>query len=126
MEKVLKAKKIWLIAAIASASLGALSVVGIVIFALKLLYVPLGLSIAFVAHAFYGCPFYLIAFGNARLCERTVTAVSDKGVFDIDLISEDIKAKPNFTKKIVEKCINKGYLLGYTLDGDKLVGSSSN
>ena len=37
-----------------------------------------------------------------------------------------IKAKPNFTKKIVEKCINKGYLLGYTLDGDKLVGSSSN
>lgn len=126
MEKVLKAKKIWLIAAIASAALGALSIAGIVIFALKLLYVPLGISIAFVAHAFYGCPFYLIAFGNARLCERTVTAVSDKKIFDIELISEEIKAKPNFTKNIVEKCINKGYIEGYMLEGDKLASTAPN
>ncbi len=126
MEKVLMAKKIWLIAAIASAALGAVSIAGVVIFSLKLLYVPLGISIAFVAHAFYGCPFYLIALGNARLCERTVTAVSERGVFDIDSISDEIKAKPIFTKKIVDKCISKGYLTGYKLEGDRLASTSSN
>ena len=121
MEKVQRNKKIWLISAIASAAFGLASVAGIVIFAMKLLYLPLGICIALVANAFYGCPFYLIAFGNSRLCERAIKAICETGLLDIDSISEAIMAKPKFARTIVEKCINKGYIKGYAFDGDKLI-----
>ncbi len=125
MEKVKKIKKIWLITGISSAVLGAASIVGIVLFAINLLYVPMAISIAFTAHAFYGCPFYFIAFGNARLCERVVTAVLEHGLTDIESISKFTMAKPDFAKSLIEKCLMKGYLTGYMLDGDRLVSLES-
>lgn len=121
MEKVLKTKKIWLAWGIASAVLGVASIVGIVLFAINLLYVPMAISIALTAHAFYGCPFYFLAFGNARLCERTVLAVSEHGLTDIESIAKFTMTKPNFANAVVEKCLLKGYLTGYMLDGDRLV-----
>lgn len=121
MEKVQKIKKIWLITGIASAVLGVASIVGIAVFAINLLYVPMAISIALTAHAFYGCPFYFLAFGNARLCERAVSAISEHGFTDIESIAKFTMTKPNFAKTVVEKCLLKGYLTGYMLDGDKLV-----
>ncbi len=121
MEKAVKIKKIWLITGIASAVLGVASIVGIVLFAINLLYVPMAISIALTAHAFYGCPFYFLAFGNARLCERAVSAVLEHGLRDIESIAKFTMTKPNFTKTVVEKCLIKGYFTGYMLDGDKLV-----
>ena len=121
MEKVQKIKKIWLITGIASAVLGVASIVGIVVFAINLLYAPMAISIALTAHAFYGCPFYFLAFGNARLCERAVSAALEHGLTDIESIAKFTMTKPNFAKTIVEKCLLKGYLTGYMLDGDKLV-----
>lgn len=121
MERVVRIKKIWRITGIASAVLGVASIVGIVLFAIKLLYVPMAISIVLTAHAFYGCPFYFLAFLNARLCERTVSAVSEHGLKDIESIAKFTMAKPNYAKMLVEKCLIKGYLTGYMLDGDKLV-----
>lgn len=121
MEKVLKTKKIWLITGIVSAVLGVAAIVGIALFAVNLLYVPMAISIALTAHAFYGCPFYFIAFGNARVCERIVAAILEHGLLDIESISKYAMVKPGFAKTLVAKCLLKGYLEGYMLNGDILV-----
>ncbi len=110
MKKIKIVKYIWLAAALLSVLLGAAAIAGILISSLKLLYIPLVISLIFAAHAFYGTPFYFIAYSNMRLTERAAEAVVAKGLTELSDIAECINLNSDFCRKLLEKAIRKNYI----------------
>ena len=104
MEKISKLKIIWLSVFTASLAIGAVSLVGIFIFAAKLLYVPLGISVALTAHAAYGCPFYFIIWRNLTFAAKIELATGEMGLSD-SAATEYVGLKPEFYEKLKSKYI---------------------
>ena len=75
MDGIVKRKRILLAVAITSLILGASAIAGIIFFILRLWYIPMALCIAVTAHGFYGCPFYFIAYSNAKKREVLFSAL---------------------------------------------------
>lgn len=123
MKKLLTHRKIWLSVGIASAVLGLLGIVGIPLFALNSKFVLMGICIALVAHCFYGCPFYFIAFANTRVYGRIVDAVEEKKLRELENIAQYAMIKEESIKAFVEKVISRGYLSGYAISEGRLVSS---
>ena len=109
MDKLKRHKKILLTVAVLSAVIGAISVIGIIFFILRLWYVPMALCIAVTAHAFYGCPFYFIAYSNAGICERVIHSIND-GEDSLEAIAKRADIKPEFAKTLIRKALSKGYI----------------
>ena len=95
--------------AISSLSLGILSIAGIIFFILKLWYLPMALCIALTAHAFYGCPFYFIAYANAKISEKIIREI-EGGESDISVIADRVGVRHDFTEKLIEKSRKRGEL----------------
>ena len=109
MERLVARKKLFLTVAITSAVLGIVSIAGIIFFILKLLYVPMVLCIIVTAHGFYGCPFYFIAYDNAKKCKILLLEIQN-GEKSIKTIAERAGLKVEFAEKLIEKAISKGYI----------------
>ena len=109
MEKLLGRKRMLLAVAISSLSLGILSIAGIIFFILKLWYLPMALCIALTAHAFYGCPFYFIAYANAQISEKILREI-EGGESDLAVIADRAGVKPDFAEKLIEKSRKRGEL----------------
>ena len=102
MEKIKKLKTVWLSVFIASGAIGVCSIVGIFIFASKLLYLPLGICIALTAHAAYGCPYYFIIWRNLTLAAKIELATGEMGLSDAEA-AEYVGVKTEFYEKIKTK-----------------------
>ena len=102
MEKIKKLKVVWLTVFIASAAVGAVSLVGIFVFATKLLYVPLGICIALTAHAAYGCPFYFITWRNLTLACKALLFAGEGGLSDAE-VAAGVGITPQLYEKIKTK-----------------------
>ena len=109
MDKIKKIKRIWLAVAAVSVFLGAVCLALAVIFAMKLLYAPLIVSLVFVAHAFYASPFYFIRFSNMRITEKIVEASLSLDTLCIQEIADYVKIQPGFCEKLLSKAIEKKY-----------------
>ncbi len=80
MKRIKTLKAVWLTAATVSLVLGVLGLAGAVLFALRLLYVPLVISILLAAHAAYGVPYYFREYFDIRIVERLIlSGASDVG-----------------------------------------------
>ena len=110
MEKLLKAKKIQFIIAVASLAVGILSIAGIIFFILKLLYVPMAICIALTAHGFYGCPFYFLNNAKLKICIAMLAYIEQNKSADISQIAAAVGIKQEFAEKLMKKCIEKGYI----------------
>ena len=124
MKKLLSHRRIWLSVGIVSAITGALSVVLVVLFAIKFKFVLMGISIAFLAHAFYGCPFYFIAYANTKVYGRIVDAVENQKIKELSVIADYAMMKEDFIEGQVKKTIAKGYLLGYMISDGRVLKPS--
>ena len=109
MEKLSGRKRLLLTVAITSLLLGVLSIAGIIFFILKLWYIPMALCIAVTAHAFYGCPFYFIAYANAKISEKIIHEI-EKGEADLAVIATRVGVKADFVEKLIEKSRKRGEL----------------
>ena len=109
MERLEKHKRLLLAVAIASAVLGAASIAGIIFFILKLWYIPMVLCILATAHGFYGCPFYFIAYANAKKCEIILSEIQD-GEKDLGLIAERAGIRVSFAEKLISQSVSRGYI----------------
>ena len=124
MKKLRTHRIIWLTVGILSAVLGILGIIGIPIFALNVMFVPMGISIALLAHAFYGCPFYFIAFANTSIYERILTAVIKEKISELPLIAQYAMVKESSIRFLLEKVIKKGYLEGYMISEERVLKPS--
>ena len=104
MEKIKKLQAVWLSVFIASGAIGVFSIVGTFIFASKLLYVPLGICIALIAHAAYGCPFYFIIWRNLIIAAKIELAIGEMGLSDAEA-AEQVGLKPELYEKIKSKYV---------------------
>ena len=109
MKKLQGRKRLLLAVAISSLLLGILSIAGIIFFILKLWYIPMVLCIALTAHAFYGCPFYFIAYANAKISEKILREI-EGGESDLAVIADRAGVKPDFAEKLIEKSRKRGEL----------------
>ena len=124
MEKLLRAKRLWLFWAVGSVVLGGISIAGIIFFILKLWYVPMAVCILITAHGFYGCPFYFIEYSNIKRCELILNAI-DVGDRDLSVIAEKAMVREDFAKVLIEKAVKKGYITGYMLGEEKIIEKSA-
>ena len=119
MKKLHKKEKAWLAVAIASISVGAISIVFDIIFAVNLSYIPLLVSLVLTAHGFYGAPFYFNAWLNAKTTRKIISLLEEKGSLTVEGVSALTGLKPLFAKKHIEKHIMKK-TVGYSFDGEVL------
>ena len=101
MDEIIKKKKILLALAITSLILGAFAIAGIILFILKLWYIPMAICIAVTAHGFYGCPFYFIGYSNAKKNEILLTEI--KGGKSIDEAAKTAGVKLCFAAELLGK-----------------------
>ena len=121
MERLLKVKKTALAIATVSLALGVISVFGAVLCSLKLLYIPLILCVLFAAYAAYGCPFYFLAYANAKLSVKIFRTVAEEETYSIGSIAAAVGIKEDFARTIIGKTIRKEYIRGFSFDGENLI-----
>ena len=115
MKSISVRKRVWLLVAIASLVLATLGMAGVFVFALKLRYVLLGISVFLVGHGLYGAPFYLVAFDNFRATEKILSAM-ESGADTLSEISEKTRLKPDFIKKLLQKAKKRGFISEISLN----------
>lgn len=121
MEKLLKVKRNRLTLAISSLVLLPVSAFGVVLFSLKLLYIPLLTCILLTAYAVYGCPFYFLAYADAKLCVKIFRVLAKEQTYSVAAIATAVGIKEDFARKLIEKTIRKKYITGFLLDGEKVI-----
>ena len=113
MDELKSDKRKWLARAVISMIIGAVSIAGIIFFILKLRYFPMAVCIALTAHAFYGCPFYFIAYSNAKKREVLFSAL-EKGE-DFESAAKAAGVTADFAKRLT-----KGYIITEFYQEDNL------
>ena len=84
--------------------------------------IPVGvIGIVFTVAGFYGAPLVWTFYGNARGCLGVYCMITEDGITDIERIAATLSIDLNKTLGEVKYLINKRYLRGYVLDGNKLV-----
>ena len=109
MEKLVKAGKIKLAVIISLAVLGILSLVGIALFSLKLLYAPLIICIVIAIAAIYAVPLLIISRKDGKLYAK-ILAKAEEGITSEEALSAVLSIKPSAFRKIIAKGIKKGYI----------------
>ena len=121
MKKLLICRKIWLSVGIASALLGILGLAAIPLFAIKLKYAALAISIAFVANACYGCPFYFIAYKNSQLFLKVYDTVIKDGVKELSLIAARLEIKEECIEKVLSRALKRDCFSEYSISSGLVV-----
>ena len=119
MQRLLKKEKLLLGAGVSSSVIGLVSIAGIILFILKLLYLPMAICILLTAHGFYGTPLYFLRRADVKLSRRILSFVDD-GVYELDAIANAVGVKSDFAEKLIRGLIKKGYLSEFELDGSTL------
>lgn len=78
------------------------------------------LGIAMVAIDFYACPIFLIAYTNVLILKRTAKAVNEEHIYDVKNIAMQTGKPEEFIKQQIRVCLEKGYIVGFLFDGEKL------
>lgn len=113
-------KKKMLFLALTLSVLFVLGIIGTVIFAIKLRFVLMGFSIAFVVAGFYGSPIAFIAYATARVSENLVYSVTHDKILSVKTLCEIYGISEKIMKKNLRNLIANRYLPNYLLNGDKL------
>jgi hypothetical protein len=121
MEKVKRAKIIWLAAAVVSAGLCIAAVSLMFSYGFRGMFVHLAVCIPFALHGFWGVPVYVYNFFKSRLFERIVAFLNDKESLELNELANGIGLKSCAVKPLLQKCIKKRYLKDFKIEGECLV-----
>ena len=80
-----------------------LAVAGIVLFAVKLMYVPLIISVAVALHGFYGTPFYFRSYANLKLKIKVLECREQNPDATLEEISEKTGVKAEVCRTLLKK-----------------------
>lgn len=118
MKKLLLRKILFKTVMISSLVLGALGLVGTVVFSLFVMYVPLIFSIIFLANALYGTVFYYIGYSNAAAALLAIPEI-EGGARKVSEIAVKMGRTEAAAEKLISKCIERGQIVGFViLDGE--------
>lgn len=117
MEKVKRAKIVWLIVSIVSAALCVASIPCMIVYGSKGMFIHLAVCVVVAVQGFWGVPVYVYNFFKARLFERITAAAELHEISELDLLAEAARVSPSAVGKLAQKCIKKGYLKNFKLEG---------
>ena len=113
-------KTIWFwVALLTSASMVA-SIPAIILFAIYERFLLMGISIILLAHGFYGCVFYWLAFAKRCSLIRILKLVTSENMITAHMLSMQSGKSEEELASILKECIIKGYLSGYYFDDEKM------
>ena len=81
----------------------------------------LGIGIALVVLGFYGAPIAWVKYGPQKKYDRIIDAIKREGFRNVNEIANHLSMQPKDVQDAVRVCIDKQYLLGYTIDEDTIV-----
>ncbi len=73
-----------------------------------------------VVCGFYGMPLSWTAYGESKKLKRVVLAVESEHIYSVKAIATHLSVPPKVIKSYLQKCIDKGYLVGFLFDGENL------
>ena len=120
MKQAKQSWHIWFWVMLLTAITGAASIPGIVLFAIYKQFFLMALCIVLTMHAFFGITFYAIAMANAAHDVRLLRTISNYELTTIADLASATGMSYSTTKESLERCIKRGYLEGYSFDGDTL------
>ena len=119
MERLLGRRIIFKTVAISSLIMGALGLVGTVLFSLFVRYLPLAVSIVFLGNALYGTVFYYIGYSNATACISAVSEI-ERGTRKISKLAVSMCRTEASAEMLLSKCIARGYITGFVISDGEL------
>ena len=129
MERLLRRRLVFKTVMILSLIMGALGLVGTVVFSLLVTYLPLFISLAFLANALYGTVFYYIGYSNAAACISAVSEI-ERGIRKVSELAAAMHRTEAAAEALLSKCIVRGIITGFVIsDGvlsDALQNSEEN
>ena len=108
MKSVKKAKLLWLCLGISSLVIGISALVFVAVFGLKLMYIPMTVSVALVAYGAYSAVFYFKRFVTVRLYGRIIDAGSQ--INGKALIANYLNMKEEAFSSVLDKAIKEGFI----------------
>lgn len=121
MKPVQKALKRALITALILTVAFVAGIPAIVFGAVNRWWVLMALGILCAVVGFYGCPIAWINYGGVRGLARLVSAVVDEYIYSVQGLSAQLSLSEKETRRRLDKCFQKRFLLGYRREGDNIV-----
>lgn len=125
MEKLLRRKILFKTVMILSLILGALGLVGTVVFSLFVMYLPLIFSLVFLGNALYGTVFYYVGYSNAAACLLAVPEI-EGGARKISEIAVKMCRTEAAAETLLSKSIERGYIAGFVILNGELCETEAN
>ena len=120
MKQAKKNWRIWFWVTLLTAITGVASIPGIVLFAINEQFFLMAMCITLTVHAFFGITFYAIAMANSAKDVRLLRAINTYGLGTVTDLASATGMAYNTAKESIERCIKRGYLVGYFFDGNFL------
>ena len=111
MNKLIKEKLIWLVLACSSPVFAVVCVFLTLLFASKLLYVPMGIFIALAVFFLYCIPLCFFAHSKRRWAHSCISLMCD-GEHSLQTVADTLGVSLRFVEKTVNFSIKKGYIDG--------------
>lgn len=84
-------------------------------------WILMAFGIVCTVAGFYGCPIAWINYGGVRSLARLVSAIVDEYIYSVQGLSAQLSLSEKETRRRLDKCFQKRYLLGYRREGDNIV-----
>lgn len=111
-----KQKSIWLWVALLTSISMVASIPAIILFAINERFLLMGISIALLAHGFYGSVFYWVAFSKRCSYIRIVKLIINEGMLTVSILCMQTGKREQEVISILRESIVKGYITGYYYD----------
>ena len=116
MKDIKRAKKLWLWLGISSLVIGLTALILVAVFGMKLMYIPMTVSVVLVAYGAYSAVFYFKRLVQIRVYERIEEAYNNGNTSE-DSICKYLNMKPDALSLSVEKGIKEGFIRENFLKG---------
>ena len=108
MKSVKGAKLLWLCLGISSLIIGLTALFLVAVFGLKLMYIPMTVSVLFVAYGAYSAVFYFNRLACVSLYGRIIAVACENPTEES--IAKILNMKPECLSPIVKKGIKEGFI----------------
>ena len=125
MDRLILRRLVFKTVMLSSLILGALGLVGTVLFSLLVMYPPLFISIAFLGNALYGTVFYYIGYSNADASVRALAEI-ERGERKIDALAKIMHRTESAAETLILSMVKRGHLTGFVITDGELCVATQN
>ena len=121
MEKINNKSKCLFIISIISSLLFVLGIPMIILGAVNDITIVMILGIIFTAINFYAIPLLWIRYATIQNYKRLIFCIVNENIYSVEQLSLHLSLNINETKKRIQYCFGKGYLIGYLFNGTNIL-----